>query len=123
MKIQKSFYLAFVVAIVLTACGGEEMVVPVSADLEGYSVTALKGTNAAVAEKYDANGKKIESGYVINGNKNGQWTQYDADGKIRFIVNYIDGLKNGDELAFNTRGQIESRTSYRNNALDGISGK
>ena len=57
MKIQKTFYLAFIVAMVLTACG-DKMVVPVSADLVGYTVTPLKGTNASVAEKYDTNGKK-----------------------------------------------------------------
>lgn len=122
MKIQKSIFLAFLMALMLSACGGGGSAVPVSANLEGYTVTQLKGTNASVAEKYDANGKKVESGYVINGNKSGQWTRYDADGKIRFVVNYIDGLKNGDELSFNTRGQIENRTSYRNDVLDGIAG-
>lgn len=123
MKIRNSFYLALFVAIVLSACGGGGgNAVPVSADLNGYTVTPLKGTNASIAEKFDANGKKIESGYVINGNKSGQWTQYEADGKIKFIVNYIDGLKNGDELTFNSRGQIEGRTSYKNNVLDGIYG-
>ena len=122
MKFQKGLYLALAVSIVLSACGGGESAVPVAANLQGYIVSPLKGTNASVAEKFDANGNKIESGYVINGNKSGQWTQYDADGKIRFVVNYIDGLKNGDELSFNTRGQIEARTSYRNDKLDGISG-
>jgi len=122
MKYQKSLFFAFVVAMTLSACGGGGSAVPVSANLEGYTVSPLKGTNASVAEKFDANGNKVESGYVINGNKSGQWTRYDADSKIRFVVNYIDGLKNGDELSFNTRGQIEARTSYKNDVLDGISG-
>ena len=122
MKFQKILYLAFITTMIFSACGGGGNAVPVSADLQGYTVTALSGTNASVAEKFDANGNKVESGYVINGRKNGQWTRYDIDGKIRFVANYIDGLKNGDELSFNTRGQIEARTSYRNDVLDGISG-
>ncbi len=122
MKIQKSLCLAIVITVMLSACGSGGTAVPVAANLDGYTVSPLKGTNASVAEKFDANGNKVESGYVINGNKSGQWTRYDADGKIRFVVNYIDGLKNGDELSFNTRGQIEARTSYRNDQLDGISG-
>jgi len=122
MKIQKSLCLAFVITLMLSACGGGGSAVPVSANLEGYTVSPLKGTNASIAEKFDPNGNKVESGYVINGNKSGQWTRYDADGKIRFVVNYIDGLKNGDEVSFNIRGQIEARTSYRNDQLDGIAG-
>ncbi len=122
MKFQKNLYLSFVVAILLSACGGGGSAIPVAANLDGYTVNPLNGTNASVAEKFDTNGNKVESGYVINGNKSGQWTRYDADGKIRFVVNYIDGLKNGDELSFNTRGQIENRTSYINDILDGISG-
>ena len=103
MKIQKSIILAFVVAIALSACGDGGSTVPASANLDGYTVSKLKGTNASIAEKFDVNGNKTESGYVINGNKSGQWTRYDADGKIRFVSNYIDGFKNGDELSFNTR--------------------
>lgn len=123
MKIQKSFYLALFVGLILSSCGnGGGNTAPVSANLDGYTVSALQGTSASVAEKFDANGKKVENGYVINGNKSGQWTQYDKDGKIKSIVNYIDGKKNGEELKFNTRGMVEGRTSYINDVLHGISG-
>jgi len=123
MSFQKSLYLAFVVAIFLSACGnGGGSAGPIAVDLSEYTISPLGGTDASIAEKYDANGNVLESGFVINGKKGGQWTTYDVDGKIRSIVNYIDGLKNGDELSFNTRGQIEARASYKNNVLDGISG-
>ncbi|MEM9547127.1 MAG: toxin-antitoxin system YwqK family antitoxin [Bacteroidota bacterium] len=123
MNFGKSFLIATVAALILSACGGGgSSATPVAANLVGYAVIPLAGTSASIAEKYDADGNKVESGFVVNGMKNGQWTQYDADGKIRFVVNYIDGLKNGDELSFNTRGQIEARTSYKNDQLHGISG-
>jgi len=122
MKIQLSFVLALFCALVITACGGGGSSQPVPADLNGYSVNDLPGTNASIAQKMGAEGKLAESGYIIGGNKSGQWTTYDKDGKIKSIVNYIDGKKNGEELVFSSRGQIETKNSYKNDVLDGLAG-
>ncbi|MFT6338385.1 MAG: antitoxin component YwqK of YwqJK toxin-antitoxin module [Saprospiraceae bacterium] len=122
MKIQLSFFLAIISAMLITACGGGGASQPIPADLAGYIVNDLKGTNAAVAQKFNPTGLLIENGYLIGGNKSGQWSTYDTDGRISSVVNYIEGKKNGEELKLNSRGMLEGRNSYKNNSLDGLSG-
>ena len=123
MKIQLSFALAIICAMFITACGGGGgSSQSVSADLAGYTVSDLKGTSASVAQKFNSAGKVIENGYVVDGNKSGQWSTYDNEGRISSVVNYIEGMKSGEELNFNSRGMLESKTSHRNNKLDGLAG-
>ena len=123
MKTQLTFMLAIISAMIITACGGGGGTTQsVPADLSGYTVNDLSGTNAAVAQKLGADGKATEQGYLIGGQKSGQWTTFDADGRISTLTNYIAGMKNGVELKFNSRGMIEAMTSFKNNKLDGLSG-
>jgi len=122
MKNQISLFLALLCFVMLTSCGGGGTSQPVSADLSGYTIVDLDGTNAATAQKNNPNGGLLENGYVMGGSKHGQWTTYDGDGNISTVANYIAGMKNGVELTFNKRGMIEGRTSYLNNQLDGLSG-
>ena len=122
MKIQLSFALAIICAMLITACGGGGTSQPIPVDLVGYTVNDLEGTNAAVAQKFNPAGLVIESGYLIGGNKSGQWSTYDNDGRISSVSNFIEGKMNGEELKFNSRGMLEGRNSYKNNILDGLSG-
>ncbi len=122
MKIQLSFALAIICAMFITACGGGGSSQPISADMTGYTVSDLEGTNASGAQKFNAAGVVIENGYIIAGNKSGQWSTYGDDGRISSVANYIDGMKNGEELNFNNRGMLEGKTSYKNNKLHGLSG-
>ena len=98
MKTQLSFVLAIICAMLITACGGGGTSQPVPADLAGYTVNDLQGTSAAVAQKFNENGGLIESGYIIGGNKTGQWSTYDDDGRISSVVNYIDELIKTEDL-------------------------
>lgn len=122
MKTQLTFSLAIICAMLITACGGGGTSQSIPADLAGYTVNDLEGTSAAVAQKFNTAGLVIENGYLIGGNKSGQWSTYDNDGKITSVGNYIDGMKNGEELKFNSRGMLEGRASYKNNILNGLSG-
>jgi len=122
MKNQMILFFALICFSVMTSCGGGGTSQPISADLAGYTLNDLKGTNAATAQKFNPAGGLIENGYIVGGSKQGQWTTYDSEGNITTVVNYINGMKNGVELLFNKRGMIEGRTSYKNNQLDGLSG-
>lgn len=122
MKIQMSFVLALVCALIISACGGSGSSKPIPADLTGFTMSDIAGTNTSIAQKVNASGLVIESGYVVNGNRNGQWATYDEEGKILTLCNYVDGKKSGEDLKFSKRGQIEVRTAYLNNQLNGIVG-
>lgn len=122
MKTQLIFALAIICTMLIIACGGGGTSQPIPADLAGYTVNDLEGTNAAVAQKFNQSGLVIENGYIIGGNKSGQWSTYDNDGRISSVSNFIEGKMTGEELKFNSRGMLEGKNSYKNNILDGLSG-
>jgi len=101
--------------------GGGASVASESADLQGFTSTEMAGSNAVYSEKKDGAGKIVESGYTVNGKKNGTWIKNNQEGgKIQFLTSYVDGQLNGPTLEFDTRGQVIKRSDYKAGVFDGI---
>jgi antitoxin component YwqK of YwqJK toxin-antitoxin module len=125
----KSYITFFSLLMLFTACS-ETQTAPSAAapsiDLtkEGYELTTVPGSDASMAVKLDAEGKKVEEGLIKNGQKAGTWIQYHVGGEFPSkIVSYVDGKYNGPYMEFNERGQLALRATYQNNKLHGDWGK
>lgn len=91
----------------------------VPADLTGFEVTQVSGSAFSKAVKM-ADSLKVESGYLLDGRRNGIWVHYTDDGKISKIEHYIDGKLNGPVIELDARGQIVALTEYTDNKYDGL---
>jgi len=96
---------------------------PVPSNLAGYDSITIPGSESVKVVKQGDDGKVVETGYILNGNKHGIWTTYSPENKIKTIANYIDGKKNGTYLELSSRGQIELLITYTNDEYDGPYGK
>lgn len=117
--------ILFVLASVLMmSCGGGSTggASGPAANLEGFDKENA-GNGASYVSKKDASGNLLESGYVVNGSKSGNWMTYysgkDA-GRIKTIASYTNGILNGPYFELSTRGQIESQTDYQSNKYHGM---
>lgn len=113
-------YVCFgVLSMALISCS--KPVPPVDADLTGYELTPVSGSEFYIATK-STDGVKIQEGYVMNGRKNGIWIDYSSDGKISVIQHFVQGNLSGPHLNLDNRGQLTSRMDYKNGVYDGIVG-
>lgn len=115
MKYTGFFFLALI-AFIETACN--KTAPPVEADLAGFELTPVAGSEFFLATKM-ADSIKVQEGYVLNGRKNGLWLDY-AAGNISLIQHFIEGKLNGPVLAMDARGQVTSRAEYRDGILNGL---
>lgn len=89
-------------------------------DETAYEITPVEGSVAMRAIKRDILGGVEESGYVLNGLKQGTWTTYEAELQHPVkIVSYIDGALNGPYLEFDPQGRIALMANYKANVLHG----
>lgn len=88
-------------------------------DFSGYVMEEIDGSSYSNAILKDGEGKLLEEGPVLNGNRNGTWIKYADDGRIQLLSSYRDGLLNGPVLRFSNRGQIEEKTFYKDNLYHG----
>jgi antitoxin component YwqK of YwqJK toxin-antitoxin module len=117
-------YLAILLfSISLFACNSKTTTGSSDANLSGFQIEDVEGTNYKKASRVGSNGVILEEGTLLNGNRNGQWINYhpnNSDKRIKTFTQYIDGKKTGVELVFNTRGQIESKANYLNDEYHGL---
>lgn len=121
----KYFLLIFSI-LTLYSCGAGSNTVKVgtpsaNADLAGFTELAMTGSNAVYNEMKNGAGGMSQSGYTVNGKKNGPWLTYHEDnGRIQTLTSWVDGQLNGPTLKFNNRGQIESKSEYKAGQFDGV---
>ncbi len=90
-------------------------------DSAGYEVIDLGGGIEKLTKK-TADGTLVEEGFLYNGQKNGTWSTYHEDGeRVKLFTSYINGTLSGPSLEMSRRGQIDSKKSYGNNTLHGLS--
>lgn len=92
-----------------------------NADLAGFTEAAMSGSNAVYNEKKNGAGGMSESGFTVNGKKNGPWmTYHEKNGRIKTMTSWVDGQLNGPTLTFSDRGQIEIKSEYKAGQFDGV---
>lgn len=92
-----------------------------AANLEGYATENIGG-GVSTATKKNASGDIIESGFLLNGAKNGVWiTYYEEDnaGSVKSTTSYANGALNGPYFEYSVRGQIDAEVNYLNNQYSG----
>jgi antitoxin component YwqK of YwqJK toxin-antitoxin module len=102
---------------IFVAC--QEKTIRVPADLEGFEILQIPGSEAQEAILY--NGELVrERGVIRDGVKQGTWVTY-HNGKDypEVVANYVDGQLNGSYFKFNNRGQLILSTSCLNGGFDG----
>lgn len=120
-------YYCFVLLLLLLngcqdASGGSAAgpVETVSVDETEYEVTPVEGSTAKKAIKRDLLGGVAETGFILNGLKQGTWTSYGNDQSYpEKIVSYIDGALNGPYIEMDQQGRVALVTNYTANVLDG----
>lgn len=92
----------------------------VSVDEAEYEVTKVAGSTALQAIKRDGAGAIVESGFILNGLKQGTWTTHASDQVYpEKIVSYIDGALNGPYIEMDPQGRIALVANYKANVLHG----
>jgi antitoxin component YwqK of YwqJK toxin-antitoxin module len=93
---------------------------PVSADLSQYEISNISGIDLQRAVLNNSDNQTIESGYIKNNTKEGQWIYYDTKGeRIMKTENYVHGKLQGITLEFNERFELIKRTNYDNGQPNG----
>lgn len=113
-------YLLFILfGLSIIACNsGNNSGTATSFDSSSYKIENI-GNGINRYYKADATGTVIESGYAINGVKNGQWIEYYDDGDLKSSRNYINGKLYGEEFNFNKQGKLKSLSTYKDDVLNG----
>lgn len=118
------FLLIFSILVLYSCGGGGSAVAPTpsqDANLAGFNEQKMGGSNAVYVYKAAGDGRLLESGYTVDGKKNGTWmTYHDDNGRIQTLASYVDGQLNGPTLKFTNRGQIESKSDYKAGIYDGV---
>jgi antitoxin component YwqK of YwqJK toxin-antitoxin module len=92
----------------------------VTVDETAYEVTPVVGSAAKKAIKRDLLGGIAETGFILNGLKQGTWTSYgDSQAYPEKIVSYIDGALNGPYIEMDQQGRVALVANYTANVLDG----
>ncbi|HLF64686.1 MAG TPA: hypothetical protein VI603_13070 [Saprospiraceae bacterium] len=115
----KSILFAILPACAILALSCGKSAPSVEADLIGYELTQVKGSDFYIASKMKDT-MKIQEGYVLDGRKNGLWTDFYVDGRISLIQHFVDGKLHGPSLNLDNRGQITAQAEYEDGVLDGI---
>jgi antitoxin component YwqK of YwqJK toxin-antitoxin module len=105
--------------VIFIACDSGSKNAAGTGDFSGYIMEEIAGSSYTQAILKDAEGKLLEEGPVLNGQRNGTWIKYAEDGRIQLLSSYRDGLLNGPVLRFSNRGQIEEKTFYKDNLYHG----
>ena len=85
-----------------------------------YTFESLKDSDVEKVTKYDDKGKKVEQGFIKNGEKTGQWVEYDPNkGTIKAITSYIDGKLNGLYIEFDNLGYKTIVAEFKDDDLNG----
>ena len=79
-------------------------------------------------EKYFSNGehtinygdKSKKKLNIINGKRNGEYTEYYPNGQLKITANYNNGDLNGAFSEYYPNGQLKITTDYSNGELDGL---
>ncbi len=96
----------------------------VAVDNQEYEITPIPGSATQQAIRRDPLGDIIESGFVLNGLKQGTWTTYNQDSKApEKIMSYIDGALNGPYIEMDNQGRFALLANYKGNVLHGHYGK
>jgi len=91
-----------------------------SVDEEEYEITPVDGSEAFRAERKDALGAMVENGFILNGLKQGTWTNYNIESSApEKIISYIDGALNGPYIELDEQGRIALLSNYKANVLHG----
>ncbi len=67
----------------------------------------------------DAQGVLSAQGTLLNGKKEGTWTEFNSNGTVKTIMPYILGKREGLYVELNSSGQFIKRISYHNNLRHG----
>lgn len=116
------FLFALLLAFSLFACqeAPSVEVQTASVDKTEYEVTPVDGSNALRAERKDALGAVVESGFILNGLKQGTWTNFNFESSApEKITSYIDGALNGPYIELDQQGRIALLSNYKANVLHG----
>ena len=81
--------------------------------LNTVQCTALPGDLTEVTY-LDADGHVLQHGYMINGEKTGEWTSYDAKGRVTARAYFSNGHKEGKWKVFNEQGELTYKILYKN---------
>ena len=109
-----------IIGLLWIACSGPEPAPPVSADLTGYELEQVPGSEFYKATKVE-DSVLVQEGYVLNGMKTGMWLDY-TDGKISQVQHFIDGKLNGPSISLDKRMQVTAITGYEDGNYDGLKG-
>jgi antitoxin component YwqK of YwqJK toxin-antitoxin module len=72
------------------------------------------GVISGKADYYYANGRLMESGMMVNGLKDGQWTRFAENGFTSAIGFYSVGKKSGTWTVFDETGKKRMEMNYNN---------
>lgn len=95
-----------------------------SESLEGFELASYANMGGLQrATKKDAQGKLLEEGDLLNGQKEGTWLVYHTKANQKHIVgsitSYRNGKKHGSIVKINDRGNLTERAQYVNGQLNG----
>ncbi len=118
MKTISTFLFSISVAFFLSSCqsGGSDSG---TGDFSGYEMVDIGVAGIKKAIKKDNKGNIMETGYVKNGKKAGEWNKYRGH-NIVGVKHYIDGKLFGPALKINDRNQVTKMEHYKNDKLDGL---
>jgi antitoxin component YwqK of YwqJK toxin-antitoxin module len=69
--------------------------------------------------RFDAQGQLTNDGILLDGHKEGVWTEFHSNGTVKSTTAYINGKKEGWSVVFNDNGQLISQVMYHNDLLHG----
>ena len=125
MKMTRYYYFVFFL-LLFNSCqdasstNANGPVETVTVDEAEYEVTPVAGSTANKAIKRDVLGGIAETGFILNGLKQGTWTSYgDNQAYPEKIVSYIDGALNGPYIEMDQQGRVALVANYTANVLDG----
>lgn len=123
LKLPLFLLIAFSLIVISISCnsGGGSSSPAGTFDTAGWETTD-HGNGITQLMKKDGNGNPLQSGYLVNGVKEGVWIEYHDDGdNIMSITPYVRGTVTGPVLTYSNRSQLESMKSFANDILHGPS--
>jgi len=65
-------------------------------------------------------GNKVILGEVVDGKKDGKWTEWYESGQLRFAETYKDGELDGKSTYWHENGQKRYEATYKDGKIDGL---
>jgi len=113
------------ILLILSSCGQEPKATSgaeLSADLTGFEITEISGSDLKRAVKKEAQTGAIEEeGTILNGQKHGTWITYytNENHRPKTIAGYVNGALDGLFVQLSDRGNVELEAQYRGGRLNG----